>query len=457
MSHKFFAAQTVFLFGLLFFALFSFFWGCPALWAGRAVSGLAARSALRGLRPLGRAFGPPCPSLSRVAALLLAAPPFLVQNSNLMSIAINARFLLKNKLEGIGWYSFEILKRWVEQHPEEEFVFFFDRPYDPQFVFGPNVTPVVLGPPARHPILFYLWFEWSLPAAFKKYDCDRFFSPDGFLSLRANIPTLLVIHDIAWKHFPDLVPWAHRKHYEYFMPKFIAAAQKIATVSNYSQDDILAQFPAAENKTFYSYNGCHQSYQPLAEIEQQAIREKYADGQAYFLYLGSIHPRKNMLRLLQAFEDFKAQTNSPILLLIAGRLAWQNDELKSYLDQMKYRSSVRLLGYLPQEELPKVLGAAYALLYVSLFEGFGLPLLEAAAAGVPALGANTSSMPEVVGEAGLLADPYSVADISAQMQRLVQDKALYQKLKAATAQQASRFSWQTAANELWTALMSLKA
>ncbi|EJF53449.1 glycosyltransferase [Saprospira grandis DSM 2844] len=373
-----------------------------------------------------------------------------------MSIAINARFLLANKLEGIGWYSYEILKRWVEQHPEEEFVFFFDRPYAPQFVFGPNVRPVVLGPPARHPILFYLWFEWSLPAAFKKYGCDRFFSPDGFLSLRAKIPTLLVIHDIAWRHFPDLVPWAHRKHYEYFMPKFIAAAQKIATVSDYSKQDILAQFPAAQGKTFYSYNGCHQSYQPLEDLEQKAVRQQYADGQDYFLYLGSIHPRKNMLRLLQAFEDFKAKSNSPILLLVAGRLAWQNDELKSYLDQMQYRSSVRLLGYLPQEELPKVLGAAYALLYLSLFEGFGLPLLEAAAAGVPSLGANSSSMPEVVGAAGLLADPYSVADISDQMQRLVQDKALYDSLKAATAQQASHFSWQQAAEELWTELMALK-
>ena len=132
-----------------------------------------------------------------------------------MKIAINTRFLLPNKLEGIGWFSYEVLKRWVAWHPEHEFIFIFDRKYDERFIFDKNVTPVVAFPPARHPFLFYLWFEWALPTVFAKHKVDAFMSPDGFMSLRSKVPTQLVIHDIAWKHFPEQVPYWYRKHYEY--------------------------------------------------------------------------------------------------------------------------------------------------------------------------------------------------------------------------------------------------
>jgi hypothetical protein len=148
-----------------------------------------------------------------------------------MKIAINTRFLLPNKLEGIGWFSYEVLKRWVAWHPEHEFIFIFDRKYDERFIFDKNVTPVVAFPPARHPFLFYLWFEWALPAVFAKHKVDAFMSPDGFMSLRSKVPTQLVIHDIAWKHFPDQVPYWYRKHYEYYMPRFAKKATRLATVS----------------------------------------------------------------------------------------------------------------------------------------------------------------------------------------------------------------------------------
>ena len=105
-----------------------------------------------------------------------------------MRIAVNTRFLLPNKLEGIGWFSYEVLKRWVAWHPEHEFIFIFDRKHDERFIFDKNVTPIVAFPPARHPFLFYLWFEWALPSVFAKQKADVFMSPDGFLSLRSKIP-----------------------------------------------------------------------------------------------------------------------------------------------------------------------------------------------------------------------------------------------------------------------------
>ncbi len=120
-----------------------------------------------------------------------------------MRIAINTRFLIKEKIEGMGLFTYEVVKRMVEQHPEDEFFFFFDRPFDPTFIFGKNVTPVVLFPPARHPFLFYWWFEWSIAKALKKYGIDVFLSPDNFLSLSTKVKSVLVTHDLAYLHFPE--------------------------------------------------------------------------------------------------------------------------------------------------------------------------------------------------------------------------------------------------------------
>ena len=159
-----------------------------------------------------------------------------------MRIAINTRFLLSHKMEGFGWYTFETTKRLVEKHPEHTFILFFDLPFDKQFIFGPNTIPVVLNPPARHPILFVIWFEWAVFRALKKYKADVFFSPDGYLSLRSNVPQIPVIHDLNFEHNPADIPWATRKYLRFFFPKFAKKAAKIVTVSHYSKKDIMEQY-----------------------------------------------------------------------------------------------------------------------------------------------------------------------------------------------------------------------
>jgi glycosyltransferase involved in cell wall biosynthesis len=367
-------------------------------------------------------------------------------------IAINTRFLLPNKLEGIGWFSYEVLKRWVDWHPEHEFVFIFDRKFDEQFIFGSNVTPLVAFPQARHPILFYWWFEWSLPAIFKKYKADYFMSPDGFMSLAANIPSLLVIHDIAWKHFPNQVPFSHRKHYEYFMPRYAQKAAHIATVSEYSKNDIIQHLNVPAQKIDVVYDGANEAFLPISENEQQEIRNKISGAKPYFLYLGSVHPRKNALRLLQAFEQFKLSSGSPIKLLFAGRVAWQSGDIGEQLQKMQFKDDVQFLGYTSAEDLPKIVASAYALTYVSLFEGFGIPMLEAMYCDVPSITSDTSSMPEVVGDAGLLADPYSVDSIAHQMSRIWNEKGLRERLIEKGKQQRLLYSWDLSAEKMWAAM-----
>ena len=141
-----------------------------------------------------------------------------------MRIAVNTRFLLPNKLEGIGRFTLEVLRRMVNSHPEHEFYFFFDRKYDPSFVLSENVIPIILFPPARHPFLFYWWFEWSVARALKKHNIDVFLSTDNFCSLNTKVPTVLVTHDLAFAHFPEQVGFLQRKYYQYFTPRFLAKA-----------------------------------------------------------------------------------------------------------------------------------------------------------------------------------------------------------------------------------------
>ena len=137
-----------------------------------------------------------------------------------MRIAVNTRLLLKGKLEGIGWYTNETLKRIVREHPEHEFIFFFDRPYDPSFIFASNVTPVVFEPQARHALLFYIWFELRIPYMLRKYKADLFLSTDGLLSLKTKVPTCLVIHDLAFEHYPEHLKRSHRMYLRKFSPLF---------------------------------------------------------------------------------------------------------------------------------------------------------------------------------------------------------------------------------------------
>ena len=368
-----------------------------------------------------------------------------------MKIAVNTRFLLPNKIEGLGRYTLETVQRLVQMHPEHTFFFFFDRPAAPEFLFAPNVVPVVLQPSARHPFLFVWWFEVAVANALEWYGCDVFLSTDCFLSLSTRTPTLLVLHDLAYWHRPHDISWLQLQYYRWFQPRFLRKAKHIFTVSEYVKQDVLAHITGLSPKNMtVTYNSSGQDrFSPLAPEEVAAVRASYTAGKPYFFYVGSVHPRKNLLRLLQAFEQFR--TAHPAVdceLLVAGRLAWQTTELERFYETMQHRESVRLLGFVADSELPRLVAAAHALCYVSLFEGFGIPILEGMYAEVPVLTANVTSMPEVAGEAALLVSPTDVSAIADGLWQLWSDADLCQTLVARGRERRTHFSWQVSAQEI---------
>ncbi|NOU46207.1 MAG: glycosyltransferase family 4 protein [Bacteroidales bacterium] len=370
-----------------------------------------------------------------------------------MKIAVNTRLLIKNKLDGIGWFTFETLRRIVRSHPEVEFYFLFDRHYDPGFIFGPNVTPVVLNPPARHPVLFMIWFEWSVSRALKEIKPDLFLSPDGYLSLSTAFPSLAVIHDLNFEHFPKDLPLLVRWYYRYFFPRFARKATRLVTVSEFSKLDIINQYNIPPGKIDVIYNGANEAFIPVYGNEISSVRERFTNGCPYFIFVGSLHPRKNLVRLFGAFDRFKSQSKNDIKLLVVGEKKWWTSEIELKFNAMTYKDEVVFCGRLKANDLHLVTASALATTYVSYFEGFGIPIIESFRCGVPVITSNVTSMPEVAGDAALLVDPFDEDSISNAMLAIANDPLLRESLIRKGFERAKLFNWDNTARQLWDSIL----
>ena len=369
-----------------------------------------------------------------------------------MKIAVNTRLLIKDKIDGIGRFTCESFRRITEQHPEHDFYFLFDRPYDRSFVFSPNVIPVVIRPPARHVLLYLIWFEISLPLALRRIKPDLFISPDGFLSLATRVPSMNIIHDLNFEYYPGDLPREVSWYYRHFFPRFARKARRIATVSNYSKNDIARLYGISPDAIDVVYNGANDVFRPLDEPEKAAIREKYTGGAPYYIFIGALHPRKNLSSLFRAFDVFRARHASACKLMIVGSRMWWTSSIREAYESMVHKEEVIFTGRLALEELHKVLASAHALTYVSYFEGFGIPVVEAFACHTPVIASNTTSLPEVAGEAALLVDPFSIEQIAGAMDRLFTDEVLRRDLITRGDEQGKKFSWDKTAVRLWTSI-----
>ena len=366
-----------------------------------------------------------------------------------MIIGVNTRFLLKTKMEGFGWYTYETLLRITQSHPEHEFIFFFDRPFDQKFIFSENITPVVLNPPARHPILQIIWFDFSITRALKKYKCDIFISPDGYLSLRSKLPQLAVIHDLNFEHNPKDVPKSVLKFFKKKFPLFAKRADRICTVSQFSKDDIVNTYGISPSKIDVTYNGVSPVFKVIEENKKQEIREQYTDGKPFIVFVGAIHKRKNVQRLIKAYRNLKTEQNIPHHLLLVGEPMWSNEAIEV---EEEMKSFIHFTGHVSLESLAEIMGSATCLAFVSYFEGFGIPLIEAMQSGVPILAGNKTSLPEIGGDAVLYCDPFSVESIQNQLQLLLKDDELRSSLIEKGLKRAEDFSWDYTARDLWLAV-----
>lgn len=285
-----------------------------------------------------------------------------------------------------------------------------------------------------------------LPSGLSKYDLVHFIDYSSPV-LKLNFPFIITIHDLSFYKFSETFSKGSRMFKKFLTPISIKRAERIIADSQNTKNDIIELFPEAENKIRVIYPG-KPDFKRVDDIKLiEDIKRKYCIQGKYILGVCTIEPRKNIKRLVQAcellFQDFQ-----DIILVLVGKQGWLYDDIFTEIKDSSIRDRIVTTGYVQQQDLPYIYSGAEVFAYPSLYEGFGLPPLEALCCGVPVVVSNTSSLPEVVGDAGLYCDPYSVESIKDGISNILKDKVLKNKLSRKGIMRAEMFSWRDTAKKV---------
>ncbi|MCL5257103.1 MAG: glycosyltransferase family 4 protein [Chloroflexi bacterium] len=300
---------------------------------------------------------------------------------------------------------------------------------------------------ALQPIPFpRLWTHVRLSAALVSQRPDIVFIPAHVLPAVCPARSVVTLHDLGYVHFPKAHTWPSRLYLQastWFSARY---ASHVITISEASKRDIMRYCGVPAGKISVIYHGYDQSYRPLEAPRAAPVAGKYAIDSSYFIHVGTLQPRKNIPRLIRAFSAFKDQ-GWPHQLVLVGKKGWLYDSIAAAVEASPHSGCIRLLGYVDNNDLPALVARASALVIPSLYEGFGLPALEAMACGTPVIASNTSSLPEITADAALPVDPLDEKAICDALCRVASDPDLREKLSSAGLARAARFSWERCARE----------
>lgn len=297
--------------------------------------------------------------------------------------------------------------------------------------------------------LHRLWFRLRLPLTIETWTgpLDLFHAPDFFLPpVKKATRTLLTVHDLSFVREPESVMPGMMRHLATWVPRSVQRANHVIAVSESTRRDLIELYHTPPEKISVLYHGVSAEFAPISDPNRlAAVRQKYSlPVQPLVLSVGTLQPRKNYQRLVQAF----AKVAPAAALVIAGSQGWHFGEIITEVQRQGLESRVRFLGFVEEADLPLLYNLATVFVYPSLYEGFGLPVLEAMACGVPVVASLRSALPEVVGSAGRLIDPLDVEAMAGALTQLLDNEALRHRLAAAGLAQAARFSWTKTAEQL---------
>jgi glycosyltransferase involved in cell wall biosynthesis len=365
-----------------------------------------------------------------------------------MRIGIEAQRIFRKNKHGMDYVVLQEIKELQQIDTENEYYVFVKPGEDRCVESTGNVHIIELNCPT-----YPLWEQWALPKAAKKYHVDLLHCTSNTAPIWCDIPLVLTLHDIIFLEPRDKqnhslyqnMGWFYRR---LVVPRILDKCKRIITVSNFEKENIIKKLGIPKERMVMIYNGYNDWFKP--QEDHESIYKKYIEEAGYFFFLGNTDPKKNTERTLVAYSNYLKQSKTKRKLLMA-------DLAKDYLNGIierngidNIRENIVMPGYIVNSDLPFIYNNAFAFLYTSLRESFGIPLLEGMACGVPVITSNTSSMPEIGGKDAILINPESSEEITQAMLRLENDEVFYQQQKAVGLERASHFSWRKTAEELLT-------
>jgi len=287
------------------------------------------------------------------------------------------------------------------------------------------------------------------PRTLRQQPIDLFHSPISYIPLGVSGPAIVTIHDLGFFHYPAHYTRLRCKYLQKMIARAARKALKIIAISEYTKNDIIETLGIPAEKIECIYHGFDATPFRATHIEEQIarIRAKYQLPEQFILAVGHLEPRKNYLRLLQAFHQLREQQKIPHHLIIVGQENWLYKPFYELMHQLKLNNAVHFTGFVDQADLPAIYQLADVFILPTLFEGFGIPVLESMAAGTPVVCSNVASLPEIGQQAALYFNPYEVADMSEKIWQLINNEQVQQQFIQAGFENIKRFQWHECAQK----------
>jgi glycosyltransferase involved in cell wall biosynthesis len=350
-------------------------------------------------------------------------------NAHLLSLAEGYRSA------GINWYIYNLLKYLPEADERIRYTVFLS---EREYAGASGLRLQLSRLPTHRPPARILWEQAVQPWSIRSGEVDLLHSPAFVSPLIVNCPTVITVHDLSFLLYPKGFRRWNRGYLRLFTRLSVAKARRVIAVSQSTRDDLLHFYGLPTEKVDVIHNGVDPHFRCLADDEVAQFRARRGLPERFILFVGTLEPRKNVTRLIEAYAQLPP--SCPPLMLVGGK-GWLYDEVLSKVEELSLAERIRFVGYVAAEELPWWYNAAELFVYPSLYEGFGLPPLEAMACGTPVITSTASSLPEVVGQAGMLIDPTDVQALASALARVLGDATLQAQMKEAGLEQAARFSW----------------
>lgn len=364
-----------------------------------------------------------------------------------MRIAIDL-IPITGKEAGLQRYAQQLVKGLAEFDKKNDYILLLnEKAYDFFYVKQSNFKNIKVKTP---PKIHFFWEQVYLPlhTLFKNFDILHFpVSAPPYFQF-SSLKTIVTMHDLTFIIYPETMTKISRLYWTFFMKRGVKTAKKIIADSKSTKDDLIKHYNIPEEKVKVIHAALTRNFSTSLEASNfQSVKDEYGLPEKYLLYVGTLEPRKNVRRLVQAFHKAKSKKRFIHKLVITGKKGWLFSEIFETVEKLRLGSEVIFTGFVPDEDLPGIYSGAEIFVFPSLYEGFGLPPLEAMSYGVPVLVSNSSSLPEVVGDAGILVNPEDIDDIANGILRLVEDQNLRNQLKEKGLQQAQKFSLERMAKE----------